>query len=242
MPKWWLLSNAKCPQEYPESQSKKDKCHIYWAQKCPDQDKPPKTARDKGRQSRHWAARCPSIQRDRGPEVALHMTEAWRGPVQSALRQQTDIAGPEQRVQMDVVGESSVFLLCATATHSILTSFSESFSKQTCTSMGASDKPFSRPASYPSLLCLRGICILPQFLAYAHSWRVLLQKWNAILSLSLGESHGPHPGGNLWETWGDLLTNEDMKNLSGQTAYNKSTQGSGTKRSQEKPKMQCQSQ
>ena len=227
-----MMAAVQCqvPPRVPWVTSKKDKCHIYWAQSAPIRINLLRLLVTKAINQGTGQPVAPQSKGTEGRRPLYRWLKPEEAPSSRlSYNKQTDVAGPEQRVQMDVVGESSVFLLRATATHSILTSFSESFSKQTCTSMGASDKPFSRPASYPSLLCLRGICILPQFLAYAHSWRVLLQKWNAILSLSLGESHGPHPGDNLWETWGALLTNEDMKNLSGQTAYNKSTQGSGTK-------------
>ena len=92
-------NDACCPMQvhpqYPDSQSKKDRCHIYWAQKCPNQDKPPKTACNKGHQSRCWAALCPTIQRHRGPRATLQMTEDWGGPIQSALSQQIDITGPD---------------------------------------------------------------------------------------------------------------------------------------------------
>lgn len=89
----------------------------HWAQKCPSWDKP-KTACYKCQQLGNWAAICPLIQRDQGPEAPTQMTaQDWGGPLQLAPVQQIHITGVESRAQMDVAGKSIIFLLSWGATY-----------------------------------------------------------------------------------------------------------------------------
>lgn len=164
MPKWWLPAaqmrvqlSPRVPWLYAQ---KRQMLHLsrngHWAQKCPYWDKPPKTACYQCYQLEHWVGPLRLNLKGRGPVTA---TQDWGDPLQLTQIQEINITGLEPRVQMDVVGRSTIFLLDAGATCSVLTSFSGPCSSQSCTIVG-------RLLLIP-LLCLGGIWILPQFFTYA---------------------------------------------------------------------------
>lgn len=124
------------------------------------------------------------------------------------------MTGLEPRVQMDVAGKSTIFLLDTGVNYSVLTSFSgpvPSWESQASHSAGL--------LLYPSSMSGRDLDSPTDFYicltVLAHSWGGSYYQNGMPLSLSLGGSHGPHPGDNLWETLGALVTNKDIKNPSG---------------------------
>ena len=68
-------------------------------------------------------------------------TRPWlKQPLQPACLAQRTIMGLEPRVQLHVAGGSENFLVDTGATYCVLTSYSEAFSSQTCTILGATEK------------------------------------------------------------------------------------------------------
>ena len=73
----------------------------------------------------------------------------WRGPLQPTCLPQITITGLEPRVQLDVAGRSENFLVDTGATYSVLTSYSSTFSSQTCTILHGTGKTITKDSLKP---------------------------------------------------------------------------------------------
>ena len=113
----------------------------------PNHDKYPKTACDKCHQLGHWMALCPQEPRTSRSSTKPSLTmvqQDWTGPLQPACLSQITIMGLELRVQMYVAGRLENFLVDRGDTYSVLTSYSEAFSSQTCPILGDTGKTITK--------------------------------------------------------------------------------------------------
>ena len=87
--------------------------------------------------------------------------------------------GLETRVQLDVAGRSENFLVGTGATYSVLTSYSGTFSSQTCTILGATGKTITKIFTHPSTSLVAG---MDKYLPISFRWslRVQLPYWEDI--------------------------------------------------------------
>ena len=139
----------------------------HWAKQCLNHDKFPKTACYKCHQLGHWAILSPQDPRASRSSAKPSFTmvqQDWRGPLQPAHLSQITIMGLEPRVQLDVAGRSENFLVDTGATYSVLTSYSEAFSSQTCTIWGATGKTITKRFTQTLLCCWEGQIFSHQFL------------------------------------------------------------------------------
>ena len=109
--------------------------------------KSPKTVCYKCHQLGHWVALCtrnPRASRSSAKSPLVMVQQDWSGPLQPACLSQITIAGLEPRVQLEVAGRCKNFLVDTGATYSVLTSYSRSFSFQTCAILGATGKSMTK--------------------------------------------------------------------------------------------------
>ena len=87
--------------------------------------------------------------------------------------------GLEPRVQLAVAGRSENFLVGTVANYSVLTSYSGSFSSQTCNILGATGKTITKIFIHPSTSLVAG---MDKYLPISFRWslRVQLPYWEEI--------------------------------------------------------------
>ena len=206
MPKWWLPYRAKLPPKGHWLYSPKETKVTFVARWATGHRSAPieinllrLLAINSINQDTGW----PFAPRSKGTEDQ-RLLPSWLPKTEEAPIQQIHMTGLEPRVQTDVAGKSTIFLLDTGASYSVLTSFSGPFS-QTCTIMGVTGKPFCRPFTIPLSYVWEGFGFSHRFLHMLDCpspflGRDLLQKWNATLSLPRRVTWTPSRGqplGNL---------------------------------------------
>lgn len=146
-----------------------------------------------------------------------------RRPLQSAPKQQVH-AMDWNRGYIWLQHVSQHFLYTRAAC-SVLTSCSGPFSSQTWATVGVTGEPHSRPSATPLFHAWEGFGFSHSFQHMPDCPSPLSQggthyKNGMPLSFPQGGSHGPHPGGNLWEISRTVLM-KISKIPPGQAGFNK---------------------